>query len=530
MRLKLSAHARTATHTVLGACAVLVVAGFMAFAPGQAGKEARAAATVQGIAVPMYEYPTIGTFWDDITGAGGANVPFVIVNPNNGPGASVDANYTAEIAENETDGIRSIGYVYSSYQTRPFQEVYDDIDDFYQMYPGISGIFVDLVAEGDADDVCYVAALYNHVKNDHPDDLVVINPGTNISDAYEPYSDIFMNAENTFAALQSGWTVQYPGFEDNPVYTNRFWHVAHTTDASDYAAARDMLRANNAGWIYITDDIMPNPYKVTPSYWATELSDAAALGGIQTIPNRGKTQLPAGCRDLTTTAVNTTVTGTKMKTTNSAITVANNDSFAVEGRTRISFSMPSGVSMASASGTGWSCSTASKRCDYDGDIAASSSVLVNTSFAASCSYSSGSVTGSVTNFAGNTWTITLPLAKPTDCTTTSTSSGSSEGSSTGSTSNGTGSSSAAPAEEKTVTVAEPEPVDNDSNNPILNPEKNDTPTKEAGKADTVKKSSSFGPAKIAFSLVAIVLVAGGAAWGWVLYRKRKQPINWSSGQ
>jgi hypothetical protein len=375
---------------------------------------ASAAATTSSAAVPMYQYPTVGTFWSDINGAGSSTVPFEIVNPATGPGVTVDPIYTSSLASNKAAGIRSIGYIYTNYQSRSYADAYKDIDDWYQMYPDVSGIFVDLVQDTNANDLCYVAGLYNHVKNNHPNDLVVLNPGTHISQRFEPYGDIFMNAENTFAAYQSGWSIQYPGWEDNPAYTNRFWHLIHTTDSTEYATALSLVRANNAGWIYITDDTMPNPYDVTPSYWNTEISDINSLPDT-TIPNRGKTTLPSGCQDLTVATSNTNATSAKQVKTTSNITVTNADAaYNTEPTTRVAFALPAGVTL-SGSGTNWSCS--GSQCSYNATINATQSAnVLAAEFTASCGYDSGDVTGTLTNFAGNTDTFTVGLTKPSDCT------------------------------------------------------------------------------------------------------------------
>lgn len=375
---------------------------------------ASAAAATSSAAVPMYQYPTLGTFWSDINGAGSSTVPFEIVNPASGPGVTVDPIYTSSIASTKAAGIRSIGYVDTGYQTVNYGTAYQDIDEWYQMYPDITGIFLDQIQDINANDLCYVAGLYNHVKNTHPNDLVVINPGTHISQRFEPYSDIFMNAENTFAAYQSGWTIQYPGWEDNPAYTNRFWHAIHTTSAGNYATAMSLARANNAGWVYITDDTLPNPYDATPSYWNTEVSDINSLPDT-TIPNRGKTTLPAGCQDLTVATSNTNAASAKQVKTTSNITVTNSDTtYNTEPTTRVAFAMPAGVTL-NGSGTNWSCS--GNQCSYSATINASQSAnVLAAEFTTSCGYSSGDVTGTLTNFAGNTDTFTVGLTKPSDCT------------------------------------------------------------------------------------------------------------------
>jgi hypothetical protein len=362
----------------------------------------------------MYEYPTVGSYWSNVQNAGGSTIPFVLVNPASGPGVAANSDYTTAIGQNTTAGIRSIGYVDANYQGRNYQDVIDDIDRWPQLYPGVTGIFIDRIQEGNAADKCYAASLYNHIKNTRPNDLVVLNPGTHISAAYEPYGDIFLNAENTFAAYQSGWTTQYPGFEDNPAYQNRFWHIIHTTNSSDFNAALNLTRNNNAGWVYITDDVMPNPYHVTPTYWNTELTSVTSLPASQ-IPNRGKTQLPSGCQDLAAATSESSSTAPKQRTTVSNIQVTNTSSvYDVEPTTKVSFTLPQGVTFSGA-GTDWSCTTAGV-CDYDATIDADQDAAVlAASFVAGCTYAGGNVSGALTNFAGNSFPLSIAVEKPADC-------------------------------------------------------------------------------------------------------------------
>jgi hypothetical protein len=408
---------------------LLAAATLAVFAVFTVASPVKAATATQSLGGIMYEYPTIGSYWDDITDVGGDSLPFVIVNPASGPGVSVDPIYTAEIAENTADGIRSIGYVSSNYQTVNWQDVYDDIDDWYQMYPGISGIFIDLIQDGAPDGVCYVAGLYNHVKNNYPNDMVVSNPGTHISMDYEPYSDIFMNAENTYAVYQSAWNIMYPGWEDNPAYSNRFWHAIHTVDPSDYTAALALTRANNAGWVYLTDDVMPNPYKVTPTYWNTEVSDVDAMPD-STIPNRGKTELPSGCRDLTATTSETKNVAARQATTTSNITVANTSaSYPAEPATKIAFTLPQGVTLG-GSGSNWTCDATS--CSYASTIAASGNAAVlGAAFTTDCDYDgTASVSAALSNFAGNEYSFSVTPEKPADCSSTLANTGVAAGAST----------------------------------------------------------------------------------------------------
>lgn len=370
-----------------------------------------AATSTQSIAIPVYEYPTIPGLWTDIDAAGGAQVPFVIVNPASGPGVSANSDYTTRIADNTAAGIKSVGYVDTNYQTRPIADVMNDVDTWYTLYPGIEGIMFDRVNYVNDSSICYSAYAYNYAKAKHGNDPVIQNFGTYTTPAYEPYGDIFINAEMDHALYQT-WALPTDGFQDNPAYSNRFWHLIHTTDSADFASTLTQTRNNNAGWVYITDDIMPNPYSASPSYWNTELTSVGALPA-STIPNRGLTDLPAGCLDRTVD-----VTPVQTADTTDATLSVSNDSTAYDlpAPTEVTFDLPTGVTLNSVSGTGWTC--AGMTCTYGSTIAAgaSTSDLV-ASFTADCSYQSSDITATTTTFPQTEATSTIAISQPTNCTT-----------------------------------------------------------------------------------------------------------------
>lgn len=389
---------------------------------------AQAAVTNQSIAIPVYQYPTL-PFWTDINSAG-SQVPFVVVNPASGPGVAVDPNYTNQIATNTTAGQRSIGYVDTNYQARSIASVIADIQQWKALYPGVTGFMLDRVSTGSAADLFYSAYIYNYIKVKYPNDLVVHNFGTYTNPQYEPYGDIFINAEMNYALYDSSWTVPADGFQDNPTYQDRFWHILHTTDSTDFAAALAKTRASNAGWVYITDDVMPNPYDDTPTYWATELTDVATLPQT-VIPNRGLTQLPNTDLILTPNVVVSPTLGGQQNTYNTQISLTNTSTtYTAVTPTKVSVTLPTGVTLASASGTNWTC--VGNECTYSTDLAtgATTSVL-NASFSVDCSYTSGSIGTSYSIFAGNTVTEQIQAAKPSNCASAPGASGSESGSATG---------------------------------------------------------------------------------------------------
>lgn len=370
---------------------------------------AGAVTTTQSMAIPAYEYPTLTNLWPFID-ANSSQIPFVIVNPASGPGVSTNSDYTTRIAANNAANIKSIGYVDTSYQARPYTDVINDIDLWYSLYPGVQGIFLDQVSATGAPALCYSAYIYNYAKIRHVSDPVMQNFGTYTTPAYEPYGDIFANAEMDHTLYQT-WTLPTDGFQDVAANANRFWHLIHTTDGSDLASTLTQTRNNNAGWVYITDDTLPNPYDTAPTYGSAELTGIASLPA-STIPNRGITALPAGCLDTTTNTSSTSdsnsVAFTGSVTNQSTIYSLPSDT------TSIRFALPTGVSIASFSGTGWNCSGTT--CAYSPAIAAlATSPQLNVTFTVDCSYQSGTIGATSTVFPNTTSTSQLSVPAASGC-------------------------------------------------------------------------------------------------------------------
>ncbi len=375
------------------------------------------AVTNQSLAAPLFEQPGKTTFWDDIRAAGSASVPFVVAKPNNGPGTAALPVYTDALAKNDAAGMRTLGYVQVNYQARPFKESLSDVDAWYRLYPKTKGIYIDLVQEGGPAEACYVAALYSHIKNTRPNDLVILSPNGHISAAYEPYGDIFVNANSDFATYKA-WHAQYQGFEDKAENQNRFWHMVFGVNPENYSSVFDEVRSNNAGWTYITDKTAPTPFTATPAFWQNEASDVGALPA-SVIPNRGKTSLPRGCISLSSSADTIIDTqAARQATSKSTISVSNTSQlYDSEATTSVQFvTLPKGVSLQAISAPNWSCNVGSKTCTYGGVIAASSATPKLTSaLLADCEYAGGDAKLRLTNYAGNRWDLKVPVKAPFGC-------------------------------------------------------------------------------------------------------------------
>jgi hypothetical protein len=249
-------------------CAILALAHFSATAT-----DVHAALE---IVVPAYFYPSDNSPWDDMTAAADEIPITAIMNPGNGPGSFKDNNYVAAVNAFRAAGGRVIGYVHSSYGLRSLALVTADIDKYKAWY-GIDGIFVDEMANtGPAERLNYYKAIYDHVKSVDPEWEVMGNPGTSTIEQYAtwPAADRLMVFENVGAA--------YPGYAPsawNAEYDNEmFVHLVHTeASTANMQTFLELAVQRNTGGIYITNDVMNNPWDTLPSYWQAEVAAVAQI-------------------------------------------------------------------------------------------------------------------------------------------------------------------------------------------------------------------------------------------------------------
>jgi hypothetical protein len=234
-----------------------------------------AQATELEIVVPAYFYPSAGSDWIDLNAAAD-DVPITaIMNVFNGPGTSLNSDYVAAVNAFRAAGGRVIGYVYTSYTARPLSQVLTDINRYDTWY-NIDGIFVDEMSNtGPAERLNYYKAIFDHVKAIDPNWEVMGNPGTTTLEQYLtwPTADRLMVFENVGSSYPgyapSSWNFDY--------YRSHFVHLVHTEDsATDMLNHLELAVARNAGGIYVTDDVLANPWDRLPNYW-TQLVEGVAL-------------------------------------------------------------------------------------------------------------------------------------------------------------------------------------------------------------------------------------------------------------
>lgn len=222
-----------------------------------------------GLIVPLYTYPTDGT-WTAIVQAKNAHptVPIVaVINPDSGPGTSKSSDYATGITNLQSAGVTVIGYVPTGYGTAsysPLPNIESQVSDYVTWYPSIEGIFFDEMS-GDASTASYYQSLATFVASKGLS-ITVGNPGANVPDALLGIFTNLVIYENGGMPSPSSVDAYYSKYGSQP-FSFIAYGVATLPSLSSLATY--------VRWLYVTDLGGSNPYGALPSYFSSEV---AALG------------------------------------------------------------------------------------------------------------------------------------------------------------------------------------------------------------------------------------------------------------
>jgi hypothetical protein len=206
------------------------------------------------VAVPSYFRP--GTEWDAMLAQKPA---LTVINPGSGPGLTQSLSYVEQVRKCKAAGVKVLGYVHTKYAARPLAEVQADIAAHKSWYQ-VDGIFIDTTSNR-PEHAAYYAQLYTAIKQWNG--ICVLNPGTKTVEVYAHLCDHLMVCETDAATylntVRPAWEANWPA--------DKFWHCIHSCGPAQLAGVVGLAQANNAGLIYVTDDVMTNPYDRLPSFW-----------------------------------------------------------------------------------------------------------------------------------------------------------------------------------------------------------------------------------------------------------------------
>jgi hypothetical protein len=261
------------------------------------------------IGVPLYifpDYSSTPSTWGTIA----AIAPysrFVIANPNTGPGTASDPFYVTQIQQMQASGVRILGYVSTHYASVAYAQVMSDVQNWISWY-NIDGIFLDETSSNS--NQAHYQQIYDAIKALDESLIAVSNAGTVVDVSMSPTSDIFCSFEGTptdyLSRSAAAWERTAPAW--------RFWHLVHSvTDVNQALEMLALSKTYRAGTVFVTDQVMPNPWLGLPSaaVWDAQvafvrghaytgsipLADAATIVTDASIGNRFRVTL-AGNRTL----------------------------------------------------------------------------------------------------------------------------------------------------------------------------------------------------------------------------------------
>ena len=219
--------------------------------------------------VPTYVYP--GPEWERVIAAA-PMVGILVANPADGPGIVADPAYQNAMARAKQAGIMVLGYLATFYGQRPSAEVLADINAYYDLY-GPSGIFL---SEGPMDTDCSTMeatflAYANAARARDARAFVAL--GTRFCPSYIYFSDLIV----LFSAQQGAYDAFQPADWMPSRSPDRFAHLVIGVPGPALEATARRARALGAGWIYVTDDGLPNPWDQLPSYFEQQVRIMSTL-------------------------------------------------------------------------------------------------------------------------------------------------------------------------------------------------------------------------------------------------------------
>jgi hypothetical protein len=188
------------------------------------------------------------------------------MNPASGPGAIVDPVYRAVLDYAGSKRQTVVGYVDTDYRKRKLSLVKAEVEQFFALYPGVGGIFLDQVSNEPGRSVkTYYRKLYRSIKDARPEALVIGNPGVPALTAWQVrgrgIADVLCVFERP-AARYADWTPpEWVASHASSLFAQL---VYGTTGAVETETVCSATQEKNAGWIYVTQGVMPNPWAAPP--------------------------------------------------------------------------------------------------------------------------------------------------------------------------------------------------------------------------------------------------------------------------
>ena len=261
---------------------------------------------VQRLAVPAYAHPVAdAASWTQLGSSAPGAVGIVVANVANGPGSRPEGDWAAVVHAARISGSRMLGYVDTGYLGSPslahpdglptrsgglglqawLSQIDADIDAWYGFYGAdLGGIFLDegtsacgpsAGSDRYADEY---RALRHRLQVSRPGALTVLNPGMVVPGCYRDAADVLVTFEGSYANYTGAPDSRGGDYEPlhwSPEGPAQIWHIVYAAgSAEEMEHAVALSRLRGAGYVYVTDAGLPNPFGALPpaDYWAAEVA------------------------------------------------------------------------------------------------------------------------------------------------------------------------------------------------------------------------------------------------------------------
>jgi len=345
-------------------------------------------ATSSGIMIPLYTYP--GSTWTAVINAKAANpsVPVVaIINPNSGPGASFDANYANGIKQLQAAGVVVLGYDHTSYGARSLADVEADASAYSSWYH-VNGLFFDEMANAPGYEA-YYSTLTSFAKS-LGEPFTVGNPGSIVPSSYLGTVSSLVVYENQGLPSSSLVSGLYGGYAKGN-FTVMSYGVPQPSVSQVQAIS------NYAGYLFFTDDGLPNPYGALPSYFGSDVSVLSSLSSQQTATSSTSSASTTVTSTSTATVTTTTTETITATSTSTAINTATSTTTSTSTATLVTTTTETSTAIATNTTTTTATDAATVTTTTTETVTATSTTTVDPATQASATSTTSTTTASQGN-------------------------------------------------------------------------------------------------------------------------------------
>lgn len=195
------------------------------------------------------------------------NIEYVMINPSNGVGTAVDPGYTRLVQQwLPSTNIKVLGYITCDEQRVTKEEVLASAQKYLDFYGDtyIHGFFIDEYMLQTETQLKYHQELYSALKAKFPTKTIVGNPGIHMLVDGINTADILCLFENTADVYINSYEEPTVTSETDKANRSKVYHLIHTATSDQYDKIIELAKKRNVGYLFITSDVMPNPWDGEP--------------------------------------------------------------------------------------------------------------------------------------------------------------------------------------------------------------------------------------------------------------------------